>query len=67
MAKQPKKAGGIALRPALWQRIERLADAQDKSKNEVMEAVLEMYLPAVPDFVNEREISPMNGKLEYAP
>lgn len=55
MAKQRKQPGGIALKPALWERIERLAAEQGKSKNEVMEAVLELHLPAVASFGNSRE------------
>lgn len=50
MAKRERKqAGGIALRPDLWRRIERVADEQEKSRNQVMEEVLSLHVPAVPD------------------
>lgn len=45
--RERKQAGGIALRPSLWKRIEAVADAQGKSKNQVMEAVLDLHVPAV--------------------
>ena len=48
--RQPKVPGGIALRPTLWERIDRLAEAQDKSRNQVMEEVLSLHLPVDHDF-----------------
>lgn len=52
--KEPKKARGIALRPSLWRRIDAVAERQQKSRNEVMEEVLSLHVPAVDDFRNER-------------
>ena len=57
MSKERKKPGGIALRPALWRRIEALAERQGKSKNEVMEEVLSLHLPVAQDFEILREDS----------
>lgn len=48
--REKKKPGGIALKPSLWARIDRLAEAQDKSRNEVMEEVLSLHVPHVGDF-----------------
>lgn len=57
MAKERKQPGGIALKPTLWERIERVAAAQGKSKNEVMEAVLDLHVPDTRHFGNQRENS----------
>lgn len=50
-----KKPGGIALRPSLWARIDELADAQDKSRNQVMEEVLSLHLPSLAGSRNSHE------------
>lgn len=58
-SKQHKKPGGIALRPALWERIRRLAELQDKSANQVMEECLSLHLPPVADFrKSEQDVNP---------
>lgn len=58
MPKERKQASGIALRPSLWRRIKHVAEVKGQSTNEVMEAVLDMYVPALPDFKNQRVNSP---------
>jgi hypothetical protein len=55
--KEPKKPGGIALRPALWKRIDVQAERLGKTRNEYMEAVLDTNVPAAPDFTNAHEKS----------
>jgi hypothetical protein len=47
--KEPKVSGGIALRPVLWERIRRLAERDEKSRNQVMEECLSVHLPHVDD------------------
>jgi hypothetical protein len=66
MAKERKQASGIALRPSLWRRIKHVAETKDQSVNEVMEAVLDMYVPALPDFKNQRVNSPQHDDGEDA-
>lgn len=61
MPKERKQASGIALRPSLWRRIKYVAEAKGQSTNEVMEAVLDMYVPALPDFKNSR-VNSHNGE-----
>jgi hypothetical protein len=43
--REKKMPGGIALKPSLWRRIEQIAEADGKSKNEVMEEVLSAHVP----------------------
>ena len=40
-----REGRGISLLPALWARIDRLAEAQEKSRSEVVEEVLSLHLP----------------------
>lgn len=47
--REKKRPGGIALRPSLWRRIEALAASKDMSLNAVMEQVLDLHVPAVPN------------------
>lgn len=56
-----KLPGGIALKPSLWARVDRLATAQKKSRNQVMEEVLSLYLPDVPEVRNLQEESQYHG------
>lgn len=46
---EPKKAIGIGLRPSLWERIDRFAAHQKKSRNQVIEEVLTLHVPVVAD------------------
>lgn len=50
--RERKHPGGIALKPSLWELIDRIADAQDKSRNQVMEEVLSLHVPALSDSTN---------------
>lgn len=45
-----REGRGISLLPALWARIDRLAEAQEKSRSEIVEEVLSLHLPAVVNF-----------------
>lgn len=49
-SRERKMPGGIALKPSLWRRIEMVAEADGKSKNEVMEEVLSAHVPRIQDF-----------------
>jgi len=42
-----KKGKGVSLAPALWERIERVADAQAKSTSQVIEDGVSFYLSAM--------------------
>ena len=52
---EPKKAIGIGLRPSLWQRIDAFADAQGKSRNQVIEEILNLHIPAARDLRKTHE------------
>ncbi len=60
--RENKVPRGIALRPPLWERIDTIADAQDKSRNEVIEAVLEAHIPSLPDFRNSHSATQSSGE-----
>lgn len=52
---EAKKAIGVGLRPSLWERIDRFAAAQGKSRAQVIEEVLSLHIPVVPAFRNSGE------------
>lgn len=54
---EPKKPIGIGLRPSLWERIDRYAKAQGKSRNMVIEEVLSLHIPVIDDS-NRESIGP---------
>lgn len=64
MAKEPKKPGGIALRPSLWKRIDALAEERGVSRNEVMETCLAANLPAPANSYNVQGNSIQTGTLD---
>ncbi len=47
---EAKRPIGIGLRPSLWERIDRWAEAQGKSRNQVVEEILAAHIPVLPDF-----------------
>ena len=55
VAKAPKKPRGIALRPELWARVDAVAQAQQRSANQVIEMVLELHLPVARDLPKSLE------------
>ena len=59
MVKSPtfeaKKAIGVGLRPSLWERIDRYAAHQGKSRNQVIEDALNAQIPCVANFQNSEE------------
>lgn len=58
---EPKKAIGIGLRPSLWERIDRFAAEQRKSRNQVIEEVLSLHIPAASDSSKSGE-NPRNSE-----
>lgn len=54
---EPKKAIGVGLRPSLWERIDRWAEYQGKSRAMVIEEILTAHVPLVPDFRKAGETS----------
>lgn len=77
MVKSPtfeaKKPIGIGLRPSLWERIDRYAADQRKSRNQVIEDVLTAHIPCVADFRKSEETarhtepsSPSSGDVEFS-
>jgi len=48
-SRERKVPGGIALRPSLWARVDALAEAHGKSRNQVMEETLSLHLPIAND------------------
>jgi metal-responsive CopG/Arc/MetJ family transcriptional regulator len=57
-----RQGKGISLLPTLWARIDRLADAQDKSRSEVVEDVLTAFLPAIDDLRKTQDTTQSVGE-----
>lgn len=56
---EPKKAIGVGLRPSLWERIDRFAEASGKSRNQVIEEILTLYIPAAGNFTTSEQNATM--------
>lgn len=61
---EPKKAIGVGLRPSLWNRIDRYAETQGKSRAQVIEEVLAAHIPVVRD-LRETEVESTNGEARF--
>lgn len=42
--KETKKSYGVALTPSMWEKLEKLADEKNRSRNNYIESVLQMHL-----------------------